>query len=167
MKQIIGFALSFLLMSAFGLEDKVQTKSFFTFNEQEEWVEIPFKQQAFLEDSSFLGDKTSLEYKATLEEQSVKALFQAFFDYGGSCVPEEVYVLGAEIEEGLLTLNLSNEVLKYGGNYMELNFCKQLLKTALTLPSVKSLTVRIENERQPLPEGRVIEGLTEEFLEHQ
>jgi spore germination protein GerM len=67
-----------------------------------------------------------------------------------------VRVLGVSIIEGCLTLDVSAEILAYGGNANERALIAQLLETAFGLPRVDTLTLTVEGKLVPLPEGRIL-----------
>lgn len=55
-----------------------------------------------------------------------------------------------------LILNLSAEILKYGGTYFEYRLIEMLLANASQIPKVDYLTILIEGHLRPLPEGTLM-----------
>lgn len=88
-------------------------------------------------------------------------VFDYFFDRAAYCVPEGVSVLGVKIEDGCLWLNVSAEILAYGGNTFERALIAQCYKTATALPGVERLTLLVDSIVQTLPEGRLVENYKE------
>jgi len=80
-------------------------------------------------------------------------VFSYLFSSGQDFVPQNVEILAIWLEDGVLTLNLSAEVMDYGGTYFEYRFVNLLLETATILPYPDYLTVLIEGVAQHLPEG--------------
>jgi hypothetical protein len=76
----------------------------------------------------------------------------------GEFVPPHVRILDVEFKPkyGILILDLSQEVLDYGGTYFEYRFINLLLKNAAALPDVRYFTVLIEGQSRHLPEGSKI-----------
>ena len=96
------------------------------------------------------------EKDAYTQEEEAFAVFADFFGNGFFCVPEKVKLLAAEIENGCLILNVSEDILRYGGNAYERALVLQLMKTASSFPGIEYLTLLIEGESHPLTEGRII-----------
>jgi len=83
-------------------------------------------------------------------------------------VPENVSVLGAWFEpvDKELFLNVSSEVLNYGGTYFEYRFVQTLLKNAFNLPNVRYFTLLVEGEPAPLPESsKIYRALNPSYVE--
>lgn len=55
--------------------------------------------------------------------------------------------------EAHLILNVSDEILNYGGTHFEYRLVNKLLKNAGNIPGVGYFTVLIEGRREHLPEG--------------
>ncbi len=88
------------------------------------------------------------------KNEQARKLFQAMFDSRlVSFKPDNVLVLGATIEDEVLRLNLSKEILNYGGAYYEERLTEQLKRTALSIDGVSKLILLIEGEEAPLSEG--------------
>ncbi|MCL2855131.1 MAG: GerMN domain-containing protein [Defluviitaleaceae bacterium] len=68
-------------------------------------------------------------------------------------VPPNVQILNIWFENGALTLNLSSDVIKYGGTYFEHRFVEKLLKNAAQLPASHYITILTEGRARHLPEG--------------
>ena len=73
-------------------------------------------------------------------------------------VPKNVKVLDVffDYESTHLILNLSQDILNYGGTYFEDKLVSILLANAAALPEVGYFTVLIEGKRLHLPEGVLI-----------
>jgi hypothetical protein len=73
-------------------------------------------------------------------------------------VPQGVRILGTHFaaDSGVLVLNLSKEVLDYGGTYFEYRFTQKLFKNAAALPGVRYFSVLVEGQILELPEGAKI-----------
>ncbi|MDR1532448.1 MAG: GerMN domain-containing protein [Clostridiales bacterium] len=98
--------------------------------------------------------------------QIAYSVFSAMF--GGEntyCIPAGVTVLGTEIREGNLFLDLSAEILDYGGSFYEERLKAQLISTALGLPGVASLSLLVNGRRAGLSEGGEIWGADSFSLE--
>ena len=73
-------------------------------------------------------------------------------------VPPGVRILGVAFDDvrGHLTLNLSDDILNYGGTYFEDRLVSKLLANAAGLEGVRYLTVLIEGQQRYFPEGSMI-----------
>jgi hypothetical protein len=94
-------------------------------------------------------------------EEGARLVFEDFFAAAAYCVPEGVRVLSVEIDEDCLILDVSGDILRYGGNAYERALVAQCVRTALALPGVEYFTLLVEGELQPLTEGRTVEKYTE------
>ena len=94
------------------------------------------------------------------------AAYRLFFSKAGYGVPEDVTVLSIVIENGLLTLDVSENILSFGGgNAFEFALTSQLLAIAAEIPEVERFSLAIEGEMRHLPEGsELIEIPLYEFL---
>jgi spore germination protein GerM len=86
-------------------------------------------------------------------------LFVNLFETASGSIPDNVRVLGVKLEEEHLTVNVSESIMHFGGNANERALINQLLAAAASLPDIKFLTLLVEGELVPLPEGRVVEKL--------
>ena len=89
-------------------------------------------------------------------EEKAFIVFSCLFNMSPYCVPDGVRVRGVKIENDCLTVNVSEEILLYGGCAYENALAAQCIKTAAALPSVKKLTLLIGSILRPLPEGTMI-----------
>ena len=83
-------------------------------------------------------------------------IFSEIFRYDGfDFVPQNVCLLWAhycKLNE-LLTINVSSDVMNYGGTYFEYRFTQKLIKNALSIEGVSYFTLLVEGELTHLPEG--------------
>jgi hypothetical protein len=86
--------------------------------------------------------------------------FTDFFESAGTAAPEGVRVLGVKLEGDHLTVNISDDIMNYGGNENERELIRQLLETAASLPDTVYFTLLIESRLIPLPEGREVERMS-------
>ena len=75
-----------------------------------------------------------------------------------SLMPEDVKLLGVEISDGTLNLNVSSEILGYGGTAYENALAGQIMRTASEIDGVTKLSLLIDGEIRPLCEGSVLEN---------
>jgi len=87
------------------------------------------------------------------------AIFESFFQEGPEWVPAGVEVRGASLNEGLLTVDVSEEILNYGGNAFEAELVAELAAVAATVPGAEHFSLIIEGQRSPLAEGYTIEAM--------
>jgi hypothetical protein len=83
--------------------------------------------------------------------------FTALFEDEANPLPRNVRVLGTRIRDGVLTVNISEDILIWGGNENEKILIAMLKETALAVPGATRLTLLIEGEVQALAEGRMVE----------
>jgi hypothetical protein len=84
-------------------------------------------------------------------------IFTAFFIGGDSPLPADTRVLGVRVRGSVLTVNVSDEILLLGGNENERLFVAALIEAARGVPGVTHLTLLIDGEQRPLPEGRFVD----------
>ena len=80
-------------------------------------------------------------------------LFTQVFNSNADFVPQNVEILSIWFDDGVVTINLSEDVMNYGGTYFEYNFVNILLNNAAALPYPNYLTVLVEGRVRHLPEG--------------
>ncbi len=85
--------------------------------------------------------------------------FEALFADEAATVPTGVRVLGVRIRDGALTVNVSGEILNWGGNENERMLIETLIATAQKITGVTHLTLLTEGEPRPLCEGRYIDDM--------
>lgn len=90
-------------------------------------------------------------------ENRIELLFSYLFD-NGDYIPINISVLNAEVNDGELVLNISDDILRYNGSYTEMRLKAQIIKTALDIPGISNITLLIEGEERPLPEGSIIKN---------
>lgn len=86
------------------------------------------------------------------------AAFESFFQE--EWVPAGVAVLGTSLNDGILTVDVSEEILNYGGNAFEAELVAELAAIAATVPGAEHFSLTIEGQRSPLAEGYIIEGMS-------
>jgi hypothetical protein len=70
---------------------------------------------------------------------------------------EGVKLRGIKLDDETLVLNVSREIMNYGGNANEQALINYLLEAASNVKGINCLTLLVEGELVPLPEGRVVE----------
>ncbi len=73
-----------------------------------------------------------------------------------TAVPRNTTLIGLQLAEGHLVINVSKEIKEYGGSSWEQMVEIQLLDTAFSLPTVEQVTLLIEGKLDALPEGTQI-----------
>ena len=102
----------------------------------------------------------SLGQNEIIMADNIPAQYQAWVVFSemfrqSELVPRDVDVLGVQFipHDGTLIIDLSREVLNYGGTYFEYHFTNLLLKNASTIPQTRYFTVLIEGRAIQFPEG--------------
>jgi hypothetical protein len=90
-------------------------------------------------------------------------IFTALFGSEDSPLPADTRVLGVRFRSGVLTVNVSEEILSVGGNENERLLVAALVEAAHGVPGAAHLTLLIEGELRPLPEGRIVDIQLETF----
>ena len=85
--------------------------------------------------------------------------FEYFFAYGSYGVPGNVKVLDVKLDNGLLTLNVSGDILHYEGSAFEHALVTQLIRIAAEVPDAERFTLIIDGIHQPLVKGTEIIAL--------
>jgi len=85
--------------------------------------------------------------------------FKLFFEQGYFGVPENVKVLNATLENGLLTIDVSEDILLYDGSASERALVEQLVKIAAEIPGAEKFTLTIDGFLQPLVKGTEINAI--------
>ena len=106
-------------------------------------------------DGTFRWEQINLPAVETAEEHARMA-FEYFFRYGKYGVPQGVEVLSIEMADGLLTVDVSEDILGYGGSAFERALVAQLKQIASDIPGADSLTLLIEGEEGLLVQGTAI-----------
>jgi hypothetical protein len=104
-------------------------------------------------------DDGSCESTDDSEARFAFDIFTAFFNDEDNPIPSDVRVLGVRFNDGALTVNVSEEILAFGGNENERLLVKALTCAARGVPGASYLTLLIEGELRPLAEGRVVENI--------
>jgi len=113
----------------------------------EEWAETPV-------DLSDIKDAGNIPARA-------ESVFGALFGGGYYAVPRGIRVIGATFDDGNLILNVSGDILRYGGTNYELRLRSLLTRNAFALsPEVTSFTLAVDGKIQCLPEGSLLYKIT-------
>ncbi|MCL2851717.1 MAG: GerMN domain-containing protein [Defluviitaleaceae bacterium] len=97
---------------------------------------------------SFSEIQVELPETSTPEEYAA-ALLEALFDkkYSPNFAPPGTQILTLIINDNHLILNLSKEILSFGEAYYEDCLRRQIVKTALEVPGIDTVTVLVDNSR--------------------
>jgi len=137
--------LTVLAIYAFPQEVHAEHELFFYYVQYDNNGEAVWKKTAVT-----VGPEPSLDRRAF-------ALFKAFFTSElPSSVPGGTRLLQAYVIEGELFLNVSEEILQYGGTYNETIIKEQIFRTARELDGADTITLLIEGWETPLTEGTLI-----------
>jgi spore germination protein GerM len=103
-------------------------------------------------------------YSPFTSEEKASILFENLFCKSNSkllwtAVPPNTTLIGLQLSEGHLVINVSKEIKEYGGSSWEQMVEIQLLDTAFSLDTVDQVTVRIEGKLDVLPEGTQIDHI--------
>ena len=102
---------------------------------------------------AFHWERIPLTGSSTAEGYA-RIAYKYFFRYGIYGVPENVQVLDITFEDGLLTVDVSEDIVLYGGgSAFEMALVAQLTEIAGVVPGVDRLTLLIEGKEQPLAQG--------------
>lgn len=75
-----------------------------------------------------------------------------------SSIPSDTKLLGIETKEDMAIVNLSKEVMNYGGGITnETTLVKSILLTLTQFPGINSVKITIEGKSGLLPEGTILE----------
>lgn len=100
------------------------------------------------------------------EEFIAKKVFESYFNEGHSYyVPKNVEINSLYYENGHLYLNISSEVLNYGGNFHENILKAEITRNALEIENVEKFTLLIDNKVGLLTEGGSIISATKESFD--
>ena len=85
--------------------------------------------------------------ETTSEEELAHALLTALFDRKNSAnfAPPGTQILTLIINDNHLIVNLSKDILGFGETYYEDCLRRQIVKTALTIPKIDTITVLVNN----------------------
>jgi len=105
-----------------------------------------------------------LQSEITMKEQvynTIESLFQwSNTEDLYSCIPQGTSVLSVVIEKDQCILNISQELIQYGGGtYIEKMIVEQLCATVFSFPQIQKVTILIEGMFQILPEGTEIQEI--------
>lgn len=96
----------------------------------------------------------------TVNERAALIFTRLFEDAEIPFIPDNVEILGVSVFDGCLGLNVSGDILNYGGTYYEIHLRNQIIKTALSIPGISKVSLSIENLREHLTEGGIIKETT-------
>ena len=99
------------------------------------------------------------EGSASRPEELVKLLLNTVSRDGlTSEMPDGAVLLGADLKDGVISLNFSREFLAYGGTSREEGILKQLAYTLGQCRDIKKIRILVEGRETQLPEGTDISG---------
>lgn len=111
----------------------------------------------------YLVDETTFEsvdyylYGEFTPQNKAEIIYRNLFsprDGKRVCIPEGTEVLSVDIYGGMLLLDVSADILNYGGgSAYELALVRQIMVNAAEIEGVESVTLLIDGERTYLPEG--------------
>ncbi len=85
------------------------------------------------------------------------AVFTKLFTYPyNAYIPDNTKLISVVLNDRVLILNVSEDILKYGGSYNETRIKELILKNAFVLDEVDKVTLLVNGEYVPLPEGSEI-----------
>jgi spore germination protein GerM len=96
-------------------------------------------------------------------EENIKYTLTYLFDNINdryTFIPESVKVSNILYINGSLYVEVSSDMLNYGGNMRESAIVDQLLCTVFSFDEINDFTLEIEGEREFLVEGTIINGYT-------
>ncbi len=89
-------------------------------------------------------------------------LFYNLFDKSPNYIPEGTHLLDVSLLDHQLVLNVSHEMLSYGGGcYYETCLIKQILCTAFDIEGVNDVTLLVDGSLCYFPEGSLIYKVTD------
>ena len=106
-------------------------------------------------DGTFHWKRIPIPAADTAEMHALTA-FEHFFRYGSYGIPHNVKVLNVSLANGLLTVDVSADILSYGGSAFERALAEQLIKIAAEIPSAEKFTLTTDGVLRPLIYGTEI-----------
>ncbi len=102
--------------------------------------------------NEYIGEFTISEQAYIVFEQLFRGItpnWSGVFTY----IPKDTKLLDVALNNDSLQINVSKEILNYGGTAWEENLKKQILHTAFSIPGVNRFTLFIEGAEGILTEG--------------
>ncbi len=138
---LIITALIFIFPQKVQANNSAQRLYFYSISEGEDCLEYA--------ELNFTEDHTA--------SQRAYALFGLLFSEPyNSYLPDDTRIIAANLVENTLIINVSDEILNYGGSYNERRVKELLLTNAFGIKGVDFVTLQIEGECGILPEGTII-----------
>lgn len=116
---------------------------------------------------SFIEDVIEFEYQGNVEA-NMEYILQRLFDNHSnlySAVPEGVNITNILYINGSLDVEVSKDIMNYGGTAREIAMVKQILATVFAYDKVETFTLLIEENGKLLVEGTEINGYTRDEWE--
>ncbi|GMQ62298.1 GerMN domain-containing protein [Vallitalea maricola] len=101
-------------------------------------------------------------------EENIRYTLQYLFDNNEghySFIPEEVTITNILFINGSLEIEVSEDILNYGGTAREMSMVDQILATVFSINEVEEFSLFIEGNREVLNEGTSIKGYTRDEWE--
>lgn len=100
----------------------------------------------------------SFEEPAEPDMNQAESVIEHLVDSGlpkglSSEIPDGVVLIGSSVKDNILTLNFSQELLKYGGTTREEGILQQLLLPMKQIKGITSVKILIDGKSAQLPEG--------------
>lgn len=98
-------------------------------------------------------------------EENIQYILQSLFDNTkewDSFIPKNVTVTNILYINGSLDIELSEDILDYGGTAWEIAMVDQILATVFSIEEIERFTLLIKGDRKILVEGTIINEYTRE-----
>ncbi len=96
-------------------------------------------------------------------EENIQYILQCLFDNTNdrwSFIPKDVILTHILYINGSLEIEVSDDILDYGGTAREIAMVDQILATVFSFEEIDSFTLLVKGERKFLVEGTIINGYT-------
>ncbi|WP_304943418.1 GerMN domain-containing protein [Vallitalea guaymasensis] len=101
-------------------------------------------------------------------EENIRYTLQYLFDNNKghySFIPEEVTITNILFINGSLEIEVSEDILNYGGTAREISMVDQILATVFSVNDIEEFSLFIEGDREVLNEGTSIKEYTRDEWE--
>lgn len=112
-----------------------------------------------IECNTFFEEENKITTNNLSTKELAELVFSDYFDEEickSSYLPKGAKFLNIFLDDKHLFVNVSDDILKYGGNFYENNLRAELIKNALEIDGVDYFTLLIEGETRFLTEGSEI-----------
>ncbi len=106
-------------------------------------------------------EKIEFDKDITGSQRAYAVFSKLFTSPFNAYIPDNTKLISANINDHVLILNVSEEILKYGGSYNETRIKELIIKNALDLEGVDCVTLLVNGDCVPLPEGSEIDEYRE------